>query len=186
MQDWCKNMKLIYFKLSLLFFIAKGTEVFSYLFKKKFTRAMFFYLIQHSFNIFILSISWSVGSLYSCAVIKQLKDNKTWTMCLHIFYFILNQFYKNILLCLVNIKRNNFLRVWYFLDTAYTYIHITFFKGTVSVISYIPRVNSIKIGLLPPHNFPKIWYENKRHFSKLSSINLISNFKQNLIEDYYQ
>ena len=35
-------------------------------------------------------------------------------------------------------------------------------------------------------NFPKIWYENKRHFSKLSSINLISNFKQNLIEDFYQ
>ena len=136
MQDWCKNMKLIYFKLSLLFFIAKGTEVFSYLFKKqkctKFVPKKFkfflpcnvFYLVQHSFNIFILSISWSVGSLYSFAVIKQLKDNKTWTMCLHIFYFILNQFYKNILLCLVNIKRKNFLRVWYFLkNTAYTYIH---------------------------------------------------------------
>ena len=48
---------------------------------------------------------------------------------------------------------------------------------------YIPRVKFIKIGLLPPHNFPKIWYENKRHFSKLSksNINLISNFKQNLI-----
>jgi len=42
------------------------------------------------------------------------------------------------------------------------------------------------MGLLPPHNFPKIWYENKRHFSKLSNINLISNFKQNLIEDFYQ
>ena len=26
---------------------------------------------------------------------------------------------------------------------------------------YIPRVKSIKIGMLPPHNFPKIWYENK-------------------------
>jgi len=39
---------------------------------------------------------------------------------------------------------------------------------------YIPR---LKIVLLPPHNFPKIWYENKRHFSKLSNINLISNFK---------
>ena len=51
---------------------------------------------------------------------------------------------------------------------------------------YIPRVKSIKIGLLPPHNFSKIWYENKRHFSKLSNINLISNFKQNLIEDFYQ
>ena len=49
---------------------------------------------------------------------------------------------------------------------------------------YIPRVKFIKIGLLPPHNFPKIWYENKRHFSKLSksNINLISN----LIEDFYQ
>ena len=35
-------------------------------------------------------------------------------------------------------------------------------------------------------NFPKIWYENKRHFSKRSSINLISNLKQNLIEDFYQ
>ena len=34
------------------------------------------------------------------------------------------------------------------------------------------------------HNFPKILYENKRHFSKLSNINLISNFKQNLIEDF--
>ena len=51
---------------------------------------------------------------------------------------------------------------------------------------YIPRIKSIKIGLLPPHNFPKIWYENKRHFSKLPNINLISNFKQNLIEDFYQ
>ena len=51
---------------------------------------------------------------------------------------------------------------------------------------YIPKVRSIKIGLLPPHNFPKIWYENKRHFSKLPNINLISNFKQNLIEDFYQ
>ena len=46
---------------------------------------------------------------------------------------------------------------------------------------YIPKIKSIKIGLLPPHNFPKIWYENKRHFSKLSNINLISNLKQNLI-----
>jgi len=40
--------------------------------------------------------------------------------------------------------------------------------------------------LLPPHNFPKIWYENKRHISKLSNLNLILNFKQNLIEDFYQ
>jgi len=47
-------------------------------------------------------------------------------------------------------------------------------------------VKSIKIGLLPPHNFHKIWYENKRQFSKLSNINLISNFKQHLIEDFYQ
>ena len=31
-----------------------------------------------------------------------------------------------------------------------------------------------------------MWYENKRHFSKLSNINLILNFKQNLVEDYYQ
>ena len=31
-----------------------------------------------------------------------------------------------------------------------------------------------------------MWFENKRHFFKLSNINLISNFKQNLIEDYYQ
>ena len=30
---------------------------------------------------------------------------------------------------------------------------------------YIPRIKSIKIGLLRPHNFPKIWYENKLHFS---------------------
>jgi len=30
---------------------------------------------------------------------------------------------------------------------------------------------SIKIELLPLHNFPKIWYENKRHLSKLSNIN---------------
>ena len=51
---------------------------------------------------------------------------------------------------------------------------------------YIPRVKSIKIGLLLSHNFPKISYENKRHFSKLSNINLISNFKQNLNEDFYQ
>ena len=29
-------------------------------------------------------------------------------------------------------------------------------------------------------------YENKRHFSKLSNINLISSFKQNLIEDFYK
>ena len=50
----------------------------------------------------------------------------------------------------------------------------------------MPRVKFIKIGLLPPHNFPKIWYENKGHFSKLSNIYLISNFKQNLIEDFYQ
>jgi len=35
------------------------------------------------------------------------------------------------------------------------------------------------------NNFSKIWYENKRHFSKLSNINLISSFKQNLIEDLY-
>ena len=49
----------------------------------------------------------------------------------------------------------------------------------------IPRVKSIKIGLFPPYNFPKIWHENKRHFSKLSNINLILNFKQNLIEDFY-
>ena len=48
----------------------------------------------------------------------------------------------------------------------------------------IPIVKSIKIGLLPPHNFPKIWYEHKQHFSKLSNINLNSNFKQNLIEDF--
>ena len=34
--------------------------------------------------------------------------------------------------------------------------------------------------------FPKIWYENKRHFSKLSTINLILNYKQNLIEDFFQ
>ena len=47
-------------------------------------------------------------------------------------------------------------------------------------------MKSIKIGLLPPHNFPKIWYENKRHFPKLSIINFISNFKQNLREDFYQ
>ena len=39
-------------------------------------------------------------------------------------------------------------------------------------------VKSIKIGLIPPHNFPKIWYENKRNFSKLSNINLISNKKK--------
>jgi len=45
---------------------------------------------------------------------------------------------------------------------------------------YSTKVKSIKIGLLPPHNFPKIWYENKRHFSKLSNVNLILNFKQNL------
>jgi len=51
---------------------------------------------------------------------------------------------------------------------------------------YIPRNKSIKIGLLPPHNFTQIWYENKRHFSKLSNINLLSKFKQNLIEDFYQ
>jgi len=51
---------------------------------------------------------------------------------------------------------------------------------------HIPRVKSIKIGVLPPHNFPKIWYENKRQFSKLSNINLISNLKQNFIEDFYQ
>ena len=54
------------------------------------------------------------------------------------------------------------------------------------MILYILSIKSIKIGLLPPHNFPKIWNENKRHFSKLSTINLISNFKQNLIEDFYQ
>ena len=34
-------------------------------------------------------------------------------------------------------------------------------------------IKSIKIGLLP-QNFSKILYENKRHFSKLSNINLIS------------
>ena len=43
---------------------------------------------------------------------------------------------------------------------------------------HIPRVKSFKIGLLPPHNFPKKWYENKWHFSKLSNINLISNFNR--------
>ena len=39
---------------------------------------------------------------------------------------------------------------------------------------YIPRIKSIKIGLLPPHNFPKIWNENnkKKHFLKLSNINI--------------
>ena len=47
---------------------------------------------------------------------------------------------------------------------------------------YIPRVKFIKIGLLPPHNFPKISYENKRHFSKLSNINLISNFRKKRIK----
>ena len=26
---------------------------------------------------------------------------------------------------------------------------------------YIPRVKSIKIGLLPPYNFPKIWYKKQ-------------------------
>ena len=50
----------------------------------------------------------------------------------------------------------------------------------------IRTLKSIKIGLLPPHNFLKIWYANKRDFSKFSNINLISNFKQNLIEDFYQ
>ena len=50
----------------------------------------------------------------------------------------------------------------------------------------MPRVKFIKIGLLPTHNFPKIWNENKGHFSKLSIIHLILNFKQNLIEDFYQ
>ena len=50
---------------------------------------------------------------------------------------------------------------------------------------YIPRVKSNKIGLLPSHNFTKICYENKRHFSKLLTINLISNFRQNLIEDFH-
>ena len=44
----------------------------------------------------------------------------------------------------------------------------------------------MKLGLLPLHNFPKVWYENKGHFFKLSNINLILNFKQNLIEDFYQ
>ena len=47
-------------------------------------------------------------------------------------------------------------------------------------------MKSIKIGLLPPHNFPKIWYENKRQFSKLSNIILILNFKRNLMKDFYQ
>ena len=42
------------------------------------------------------------------------------------------------------------------------------------------------IGLNLPHNFPKIWYENERHFLKLSNINLISNFKQNLIKIFYR
>ena len=42
------------------------------------------------------------------------------------------------------------------------------------------------MGLLPPHNFPKILYENKRYFFMLLNINLISNFKQNLIEYFYQ
>ena len=37
---------------------------------------------------------------------------------------------------------------------------------------YIPRVKSIQIGLLPPRNFPKVWYENKQHFSNLSKSNL--------------
>ena len=37
---------------------------------------------------------------------------------------------------------------------------------------YNPRVKYIKIGLLPSHNFPKIWYENKRQFSMLSNINI--------------
>ena len=46
------------------------------------------------------------------------------------------------------------------------------------------KVKSIELHL--PHNFLKIWYENKRHFSKLSNINHISNFKQNLIENFYQ
>ena len=50
----------------------------------------------------------------------------------------------------------------------------------------IPRVKFIKIRLFPSHNLLKIWYENKQHFSKLSNINLISNFKQNLIEDFFQ
>ena len=50
----------------------------------------------------------------------------------------------------------------------------------------MPRVKFIKIGLLPTHNFPKIWNENKGHFSKLSNINLISNLKQKLIVDFYQ
>ena len=35
---------------------------------------------------------------------------------------------------------------------------------------FLELVKSIKIQLLPPHNFPKIWYENKRHLSKLSNI----------------
>ena len=48
----------------------------------------------------------------------------------------------------------------------------------------IRTLKSIKIGLLPPHNFLKIWYANKRDFSKFSNINLISNFKQNLIQDF--
>ena len=38
---------------------------------------------------------------------------------------------------------------------------------------YIPRVKSIKIGLFPLHIFPKVWYENKRHFSKLSTIKIL-------------
>ena len=53
---------------------------------------------------------------------------------------------------------------------------------------HIPRVKSIKIGLLHPHNFPKIWNENnkKKTLFKAFKYQYFSNFKQNLIEDFHK
>ena len=51
---------------------------------------------------------------------------------------------------------------------------------------YIPRAKSSKIGMLPPHNFPKIWQENKHIFPKQYTVDLLSNIRENLIDDYYK
>jgi len=50
---------------------------------------------------------------------------------------------------------------------------------------YIPRIKSIKIGPCSPLTI-SLKYGMKINDTKLSNINLISNFRQYLIEDFYQ
>ena len=50
----------------------------------------------------------------------------------------------------------------------------------------IPRVKSEKIGRLPPHNFPKIWCNNKKSFPDAGPFDSLSKLRENLLNNYYE